>query len=107
MPLALSNIETSGSLADASKIKNSITLMQSLVRDKQLILESIYRKVFQHWHTDIDLEGLTILPFNPFPVEEVPDQKVWDVLSSKEQRSWIKANTNIKLDDTASNNTGS
>ena len=96
VPPLLANIEQSGSLSDASKIREATELMNKLTEPERMILEFNYKMIFramadppQGW------EDLKIIPLKER--EAVPDNKIWEAMTIPERRAWIAKNTDIEL----------
>lgn len=96
VPPLLANIEQSGSLSDASKIREATELMNKLTEPERLILESNYKMIFRAMADPPEgWEDLKIIALKER--EAVPDDKIWNAMTIKEQRDWIKKNTDIEL----------
>lgn len=100
VPPMLANIEQAGSLSDASKIREATELMNKITEPSRLTLERQYKRILGAMASPPEgTEDLKILPFKFFK-DEVPDDKIWGVMTPAEQRKWIEKNTNIELDET-------
>lgn len=101
VPAILANINEGVSLGgDGNTVRVAVKLMQQRVKKKQRILTDAYETVLKKWITPYNAE-ITISPYNPYPELEVIDQKIWDALSTEEQRDWIEKNTEIELTEIA------
>jgi len=99
VPPLLANIEQSGSLSDASKIREATELMNKLTEPERLILESNYKMIFKAMADPPEgWEDLKIIALKER--EAVPDDKIWNAMTIKEQRAWIEKNTDIELTET-------
>ncbi len=99
VPPMLANIEQSGSLSDASKIREATELMNKLTEPERLILEFNYKMIFRAMaDPPKGWEDLKIIPLKER--EAVPDDKIWEAMTVPEQRAWIKKNTDIELIET-------
>lgn len=97
VPGILANIHEGVSLGgDANQIRVAVQLMQQRVVREQRVLTDHYQQALREFDTPYAQE-ITITPYNPYPELVVPDQKIWDALTTEEKRDWIEKNTDIEL----------
>lgn len=93
----LANIQGGVSLGgDGNQIRVAVKLQQQRAIKKQRILTDAYERIWKLFSKPYS-EGITIVPYNPYPEMEVLDQKIWDALTGPEKRKWIQDNTDIEL----------
>jgi hypothetical protein len=98
VPAILANINEGVSLGgDGNMLRVAVKLMQQRVIKKQRILTDNYTKVLRDFAKPYT-EPITIVPYNPYPELEVIDDKIWNALTTDEQRKWIQENTEIALE---------
>lgn len=100
VPTILANVTVKGhSLgAEGSMIRSAIKLMQHRTKKPQRFLERIYKDIFSHM-ANSPIKDVTINNYNPFPEVDKVDQFQWAALTVKEQRSWLKSNTDFPIDE--------
>jgi hypothetical protein len=97
VPAILANINEGVSLGgDGNAVRVSVKLMQQRVKKDQRVLTDLYSKLLSKFETPY-VQDITIVPYNPYPEMEVLDDKIWEALTSEEQRQWINDNTEIEL----------
>lgn len=93
----LANIHEGVSLGgDGNQIRVAVKLQQQRAIKKQRVLTDAYERIWKLFSKPYT-EGITIVPYNPYPEMEVLDQKIWDALTTEEKRKWIEENTDIEL----------
>lgn len=100
VPTILANVTTkSHSLgAEGSMIRAAIKLMQHRTKKPQRFLERIYKDILLHMGGNT-ITDLSINNYNPFPEVDKVDPYQWAALTSQEQRSWLKVNTDFPIDE--------
>jgi hypothetical protein len=97
VPAILANIQEGVSLGgDGNTIRVAVKLMQQRVIKKQRILTDTYEKVLKMLSTPY-IQPVAIVPYNPYPELEVLDDKIWNAMTTEEQRKWINDHTEIEL----------
>lgn len=97
VPSILANISEGVSLGgDGNMVRVAVKLMQQRVIKKQRVLTDNYQKILSIFITPYK-KDITIVPYNPYPELEILDDKIWNALTSEEQRQWINENTEIEL----------
>jgi hypothetical protein len=93
----LANIQGGVSLGgDGNQIRVAVKLQQQRAIKKQRVLTDAYERIWKLFSKPYT-EGITIVPYNPYPEMEVLDQKIWDSMTEPERRKWIQDNTDIEL----------
>lgn len=98
LPAVLANIQSGANLGgDGNVIRVSVKLMQSRVKDDQMVITQAYNKIFG----PMGINDIQIVNYNPYPELEAIDKNIWDALTTEEKRQWIKENTNYPIISTA------
>lgn len=99
VPAILANINEGVSLGgDGNMIRVAVKLMQQRVKPQQRVMTDSYEKILKLMKTPY-MQGVSIVPYNPYPELEVLDDKIWNEMTKEERRDWIDAKTDIVLTD--------
>ncbi len=97
VPAILANIHEGVSLGgDANQVRVAVKLMQQRVVKKQRVLTDNYSVILKLRQQPY-LKPVDIVPYDPYPEDSAPDDKVWSVLTVDEKRDWVQDNTEIDL----------
>jgi hypothetical protein len=95
VPPVLAGVKVSGTLSK-DDIENAVKLMWSMVEDEQSFLEGAYNELFPLLAEAPD-DTVKVLNYSPVVIKV--DEQIWNAMSRKEQRDWIRENTDIQLEE--------
>lgn len=82
---------------EGNMIRGAVKVMQQRTVKKHNLLTKIYKQIFENWKEPVNSD-VNIKNYNPFPEIDKVDQFQWAALTPKEQRIWMKANTDFPID---------
>jgi hypothetical protein len=95
VPGVLANIQDTNNFS-GEQIRPAVKLMQQRAVRPQGLLIKIYQDLLSNMVKPIT-EPISIVDYNPYPEDNSVDPQTWAVLTTEEQRQWVKDHTEIDL----------